>query len=234
MINESTDISITHKMVVYTKLMNCSGRSEIHFLKNIEVCDGTAEGIYSKLKDVCADFEIPLQKVKGFCSDGASVMVGRKTGVSARLKSDSSGLVSSVHCVAHRLAFAASQAIEGIPFLEKLQTSISKLFQYIRSSTNRMHKFTELQDMLDDEKVQLVAVHQVRWLSMHRAVRALHKSFPSVLLLLEHDASEDKVTAHGLHSFLNKSVALLSVALLRDVLSIITTLSTVFFLKEGH
>lgn len=45
MIDESTDISISHKMVFYTKLMNCSGRSEIHFLKNIEVCDGTAEGI---------------------------------------------------------------------------------------------------------------------------------------------------------------------------------------------
>lgn len=157
-------------------------------------------------------------------------MVGRKNGVSARLKSDSSGLVS-VHCVAHRLALAASQALEGIPFLEKLQTSISKLFQCIRSSTKRMYKLKELQDMLDDEKVQLVAVHQVRWLSMHTAVRALHKSFPSVLLL-EHDASEDQVTAHGLHSFFNTSVALLSVALLRDVLSVITTLSTVFQKKD--
>lgn len=52
-------------------------------------------------------------KLAGFGSDGASVMTGRHAGVSARLRDSIPSLVS-VHCVAHKLALAASGAASHV------------------------------------------------------------------------------------------------------------------------
>ena len=44
--------------------------------------DGKAETIFNALKDSLRASEIELQQMVGFGSDGAAVMVGRKSGVS--------------------------------------------------------------------------------------------------------------------------------------------------------
>lgn len=46
---------------------------------------------------------VELSKVMGFGSDGASVMMGRRGGVVAKLKEENPNLIG-IHCVAHRLA----------------------------------------------------------------------------------------------------------------------------------
>ena len=59
---------------------------------------------------------IPLSRLVGFGSDGAADMIGKKSGVSTRLKHREPILVS-IHCIAHRLALAAGQGGQQVPFV---------------------------------------------------------------------------------------------------------------------
>ena len=54
----------------------------------------------------------------GFGSDGAAVMTGKHAGAAARLK-QRQPMLTSIHCIAHRLALAASQAGDGVPYIRK-------------------------------------------------------------------------------------------------------------------
>ena len=69
--------------------------------------------------EVCQTCKIPLTKVFGFGSDGASVMVGRSSGVATRLKKHNGEMIS-IHCSAHRLALASSQVAESVAYLKRL------------------------------------------------------------------------------------------------------------------
>ena len=69
----------------------------------------------------------------GFGSDGAAVMIGRETGVSTRLKVHNP-LMVNIHCVAHRLALAASQASNDIPYLKKFKNIVHNLYQFYHNT----------------------------------------------------------------------------------------------------
>ena len=66
-----------------------------------------------------------MNKVFGFGSDGASVMVGRVSGVATRMKAHNPELVS-IHCGAHRVALASSQAATQIPYLKKFDSHLNE------------------------------------------------------------------------------------------------------------
>lgn len=109
MIDESTDISVVNQLVLYGRYVNETGEPCTSFLKIVDLFDGTAERIEEALQAYLTDKQLVFNRLMGFGSDGASVMIGRRTGVATRLKQRNPYLVA-IHCVAHRLALACSQA----------------------------------------------------------------------------------------------------------------------------
>lgn len=75
--------------------------------------NGTAVVLYDALLQVLEEYGIPVTKVMGFGSDGASVMVGSQNGVATRL-SRNNGHAVAVHCICHRLNLAVSQVGKDI------------------------------------------------------------------------------------------------------------------------
>ena len=76
------------------------------------------------------DKSIPMSRLVGFGSDGASVMTGRHSGVATRIK-NRQPIVTSIHCVAHRLALAASQAGERVKFVQDtFKPTLRQLFYF--------------------------------------------------------------------------------------------------------
>ena len=71
---------------------------------------------------------IAIQKVLGFGSDGAAVMMGSRSGV--RLKDLTSGLTIHVHCYAHRLALAVSQAANIVDKVKSYQDTVNSISFY--------------------------------------------------------------------------------------------------------
>ena len=112
-------------LVVQVKLLN-EFKSKLHFLENINNRNGKAETITTAVNLLMERRNLHKDKMKGFGSDGASVMTGKNNGVSKRTKDDSPFLVS-IHCIAHRLALCTSQAANDIPYLTKFKEILTAL-----------------------------------------------------------------------------------------------------------
>ena len=129
MVDESTDVTITKKLVIYVKIVNqCHTKTCI--LANIDIVDGRAETIYDTILNWAGERNISLNRCVGFGSDGASVMVGIRSGVATRLKTVNPFIVS-VHCAAHRLALTTSQAAKEMAYLSKFMEMLHTLFTTI-------------------------------------------------------------------------------------------------------
>ena len=85
MIDESTDIATDHNLVMYMRYV-LDGEVQSCYLCLIELPGGTAPQIVDVILKVFTSRKITLEKLCGVATDGASVMVGCRTGVTTQLK----------------------------------------------------------------------------------------------------------------------------------------------------
>ena len=114
MADETTDIAMTKELILYVRFIpsatsHCCVRSIF-----LQVADGKAETITTSILELLTSLDISINKVMGFGSDGASVMVGRIAGVATEMV--------SIHCVAHRFALAVAPAGDAVPYIKKIST----------------------------------------------------------------------------------------------------------------
>ena len=81
--------------------------------------------------------------------------------------------IISIHCVAHRLALATSQASQSIPYLCRFKEILSSLFYFYHNSAVCQAGLTAIQMILGDPVLRLKQAKDVRWLSHQAAVEAL-------------------------------------------------------------
>ena len=134
-IDETTDVSITKELIVYIRYVH-GGEINTAFVRVIELPDSAARTITDSVCSLCKDFDFDMQKLCGLGSDGASVMLGVRGGVSRLLKDQIPFLVAN-HCVAHRLALAAGQAANEIPYLKRFKDILDQLYRFYENSSVR-------------------------------------------------------------------------------------------------
>ena len=107
----------------------------------VHIINGTAETIEHVLLDVCSQSQIPTSTIFSFGRDGAPVMVGKRTVVATRMKSHNPEIIS-IHCAAHQVALACSEAATKVDYIKKYLTSLHKLWCidfYSGSGSDRLH-----------------------------------------------------------------------------------------------
>ena len=150
MLDESTDVSVSQNVVVYVRyLASVGGRVTIvtRFLGITQLSVANAESIFSELVSLLGSFNFKLDKLVGVSTDGASVMVGCKSGVVTRLRQVTSGLLAT-HCIAHRLALGTGAAADKIRYLVKFQDVLNSMFKYFANSPKNMSKLQAIQAVL--------------------------------------------------------------------------------------
>ena len=85
LIDESTDIATDHNLVMYMHYI-VDGDVHCRFLCLVELSGGTAPEIVDTVLKVFTARNISVEKVCGIATDGASAMVGCRTGVTTQLK----------------------------------------------------------------------------------------------------------------------------------------------------
>ena len=88
MCDESTDVSVTKQLIVFARVVTSNHGVSYRYLQTLEMPDGRAETIESALLSSLQEYGIGIQKVAGFGSDGANVMVGCRGGVATMLKTN--------------------------------------------------------------------------------------------------------------------------------------------------
>ncbi|KAG1653606.1 Transmembrane protein C17orf113 [Nymphon striatum] len=234
MLDETCDVTIEKKLAIYIRYLNpTTGQVHVSFAGNEHITDCTALGIENALieflhrKGILNENNDNISKCMGLGTDGASVMTGRLNGLGARLKRRNPKL-TQVHCAAHRLNLASSQAGKAIPYMSEYHRHIGILYRYYKDSSVKYDKLRELQDILHGNRKQVKKPTSVRWLSIESAVTMILKSYDAILLSVENADAKKDPKAVALHRFMATSLFLLITALLADVLCVIGILSLTF------
>ena len=208
MFDETTDFTVTEQLAVHGRFINKdTGKLKTHFLKvmdvlgpdidalrpdsgaeNLDACISVgARTITPRILDYTKEAGLDMSKLRGVGTDGAATMIGCKTGVVTRLKEITPTLIG-VHCAAHRLNLASSQAADKVPYV-KVQNIIRQLFDFFDNSAVRMAGLEAMQSLLQ-EKGRLLANCTTRRLSTERSVTRLKTCYISVVLSIQREGEE--------------------------------------------
>ena len=222
-IDESTDIATDHNLIMYMRYV-LNGEVCTRFLDLIELPGGTASEIVETVLKVFTLRGMPLEKLCGIATDGASAMVGSRTGVTTQLKRKNPFIVS-IHCIAHRLALASGQAADAVPYVKKYQLYVNNIYRYFHYSPKHAAKLKEIQSILHSAERKFPQVFHTRWLSFEGSVDAIVASLDPLYTLLIEDSSSDP-TAKGILDFMVTFSFLATTYLLADILPVLARLSS--------
>lgn len=104
----------------------------------------------------------------GFAADNASVMMGDRGGVQAKLKEKNPNIFT-LGCICHSMALCASKAAEALP--SWVEEFIRDLYNYLGKSSKRMNEFKEIQIFLNLKPHKMLRACQTRWLSLEVSLK---------------------------------------------------------------
>ena len=149
MLDESTSLSKTGHPFTFTEL--------------VELDDLTAHGIVHKLLSALERLHLtqdfPSKTLIGVTCDGASVMLGRKSGVASRLQAIFPN-ITVWHCSAHRLELAVADVVKEMGAINHFKILMDKLYAvYSTSNKNRM----ELRESAESLDVRLCKIGDIEF-----------------------------------------------------------------------
>ena len=197
-----------------------------HFVCILQLDDGSALTIYTAICDRLKEWNIHLNKLVGFASDGASVMTGCQSGVAMRLRVDVPHMID-IHCVAHRLALATTKATESTLEVKQFETVIKDVYNYFGHSTTRRVELQLWQSVYDDPVITIKGFSSTRWLSVYNSIQSIARSYSSLLAFFAME-SIGSSAANGIYLELQKWRCAALTVVLGDILGVLNTLSKKF------
>ena len=244
MVDDMTDIANLEQMIGFIQYYNRgSEKVEVKFLclENVFASSDAADSltITSILLKLIEKHSLNFDWFKSFVSDGASVMVGERSGVATRLKADEriQSLIS-VHCVCHKLALACTDTLNDLATIKKMQNTLNTLWRLLDNSNKKTAIFLKVQlevreitlsNKNSQKKIakKLKKACQTRWLSFNAAVQSAWESFSAIIQFLIKMKDED-ATCQGLLVQMNNVRFLACLYVLKHVLPVLDNLSKSF------
>ncbi|KAH7281139.1 hypothetical protein KP509_36G032200 [Ceratopteris richardii] len=182
MINESTDRVLEKHLIVYASYLNKDGLgvSKCEFLKLILVADGYAQTKYNAIMNMFSEMSLDIKHLVGISTYGDSSMLGCHEGLVSKLSRDVPNLID-VHCVAHREALAIVDACKCFPCLSYVDKIANKVYSWINASNVRHLDFQKLLQEMNLQVLEVLQIHDVRWLARGNMMVRLVKLLPPIL-----------------------------------------------------
>ena len=231
MLDESTDITVDKRLSICVRYVKF-GVPVTKFLINVPLVDGRAHTIVNSVVQQCIDLGIDLTKMTSLATDGASVMMGHKTGVGVQMKSKHSPFSIQTHCIAHRLNLACTDSIKKEDYLVTFRDKFDSLYHFMSSSPARVYALKQIQQVLEEPELSIKEPHSIRWLGLKTAVEAVYECYASVLSVLSKFAAEKNAVAKGLYKYFCSYKVALVIAFMLDVHSELAILSQQFQRKN--
>ena len=187
LLDESTDRALESHLIVYLSYLDKSGLGQPKslFLSLSAIYDSIAQSIYDAWINTCTLYRLQSSKLVSLATDGAAAMLGVHNGFAAKLKRDIAGLFG-VHCIAHREALATSNTFKKTKQLAFLERLANRVYGWVGMSSHRNGELQGLLKTMDLEKVKLLHVHTVRWLSVGQVMMRFTDILPVLLTLFRY------------------------------------------------
>ena len=170
--DESTDSATKEQLGVYVRYIDVAKDKIAESFLEITQIYGHPDtnNIFSCLMEVInpedSEGSMPIDKLAGFTSDGASVMISPKEGALGKLRIAVTVNFFSTYCPSHLWVLASKEGQKELPsYIEK---TLSDTPFYFRDSAVRRDEFKKLQEMVEpgNPHITIVQYHKVRWLCL--------------------------------------------------------------------
>lgn len=243
LVDESTSISKNTCSIIYIRVCiepNGNPRTVFLDLVELESSGSTAikDAVLHSLEEHGFNMDYLKKHLIAFGCDGASVMLGRKTGV-AKLLMDLFPQLIVWHCAAHRLELGVADTVRQVAGTNSFKSFMDKLYSLYSMSPKNSN---ELENAAREVSVQLLKVGRVlstRWVaSSFRTVHAVINNFAALhrhFLTCSDDAQRDSVERQkyrGLANYLTSRQFVLNLGLMHDCLTELSEVSLVLQARE--
>ena len=200
---------------------------ELESLCASHIADKIVDGLFKNGYSI----ELLQEVIIGFCSDGASVMLGTKSGVGKLLKDKFPDIILW-HCLNHRLELAVGNALEIIGGTNDFQSFLEHLYSLYSQSPKNKRELDQCSHDLQTTLKRMGKVFTIRWVaSSFRAVSAVWHSFPALAQHFEKASNDEmrqsteKARFRGILSKFCTINFVKKLALMVDVLNELTNVS---------
>lgn len=242
LIDESTTISKLATMIVYIRTSFDGVRPVTIFLDLVELDSSSATAILSSLLHCLNRHGFSEQFIcnhlVGIATDGASVMLGRKTGVCKMLSDKYPGIVVW-HCLAHRLELSVHDTIAEVSGINHFKLFLDKLYCLYSASPKNQKELAACASELDIQLLRIGKVLDTRWVaSSVRTVKAVWECYPALFKHFQSASSDslrdsrERAMYSGLAERLSSHAFVYNLALMFDALQELAELSLEFQKKE--
>lgn len=235
-LDESTSLSNISCLILYLRTQLSGMENPVNlFLSLKELQETNANGLLNSLLSELDRFKIDKQILRehliAVTCDGASVMLGKKSGL-CKMLLDMFPDIIIWHCLNHRLELSVGDTIKLVAGINSFKNFIDKLRNLYHNSPKNQRELNACAANTGQELMKIGRVLDIRWAaSSLRAVKAVWNDYPS---LYEHfiqcstdnkrDAKE-KATFSGLAKNLATSTFVLNLGIMYDALEELSSLS---------
>jgi hypothetical protein len=92
-----------------------------------------------------------------------------------------------IHCVAHREALAITDATNYFPEFNYIDKLANKVYSWLGKSAKRHGELKSLMELFQIDKLQVLQIHQIRWLCRGQVMNRLVKIMSALLQEWKHD-----------------------------------------------
>ncbi|XP_068953278.1 E3 SUMO-protein ligase KIAA1586-like isoform X2 [Petaurus breviceps papuanus] len=230
------EVSMISKKTTLVIYLQCTLQSApaptMLFVALKELVSTTAESIFETLLSTLDDCGFNDEYLKAnliaFCSDGANKVLGRKSGVAAKLLENFPKIIFWP-CLNHRLQLSLDDSISEIKQVNHLKIFLDKMYSIYHQSNKNQTELGTIAKELESEIVKIGQVLGPRWAACSlQAATAIWHTYPTLYTNFSHSPSYS-----GLAKRLANSNFLQDLALMIDILEELSLLSTALHLQSG-
>jgi hypothetical protein len=197
-VDESTDIVVHHKLAINLRVVDpMTLQPRTFFLTDVRITSATGAGMFDVIGSEFKKRGLEMSKVFGLGTDGASAMVGKKTGLTGHFL-ELNPSMRNTHCSAHRVALVAEQAADRVDAVKTFRETITSIYYYFHRSPAKVDSLEKVQKILEEPVVKFKEVHAIRWLSFFLAIETVVKALHSLLTYLQSRNPQQDPKAQGL------------------------------------
>lgn len=164
-LDESDTVGNEPALIIYIKTV-IENRPTTLFIDLVKLKHKDANSVYSAIIESLNIFGISKDKIREdliqIVSDGASVFVGKKSGVGVKFLQMNKNIVIW-HCLCHRLELSISNTKSSMVQFKHFQEVLNQIYKFYSTSSKNTNEIKEISSELDQRFKKIGRIFTIRW-----------------------------------------------------------------------
>ena len=150
MADEGTDVSNIEQLSFCTRSVDDDLNVSEDFMGFYELKNIKSETIVNAIKDILLRYHLSLENCRGQTYDGASNMMGKRSGVSTRIRAEQPKAIAT-HCQGHSLSLAIKSLTKDCPIIRDTMGTVGEICVLVKYSPKRERMLGSIMENIEGE-----------------------------------------------------------------------------------